>query len=66
MSITSKKSGPKPRASVEELELLQDRVAILEQAVSKFAVLSGHGNHLAEFGLQRWEPTAKEMGKKYS
>ena len=65
MSITSKKSGPRPRASSDEVEILRARVTTLEKALSKIAVLSGHGNHLIEFGLERWEPTAREMGKKY-
>ena len=65
MSITSKKAGPKPRASAEEVEELRERVANLENALSKITVLAGHGNNLAEFGLKRWEPNSKDMGKKY-
>ena len=66
MSITSKKAGPKPRASAEEVEVLRARVTNLESALSKIAVLAGHGNNLAEFGLKRWEPSAKDMGRKYT
>lgn len=66
MSITEKKTGPRTRASAEEVEVLRARVTKLEAALSKIAVLSGHGNHLASFGLERWEPTtARELGKKY-
>ena len=42
---------------------LEDQNLILAQALSKFATLSGHGNYLKEFGLERWTPSKKDMGK---
>lgn len=51
-------------------EMLLTRLAALEEqnqmlsiALSKFATLTGHGNYLKEFGLQRWEPGKKDMSK---
>ncbi|PCH98490.1 MAG: hypothetical protein COB84_01885 [Rhodobacteraceae bacterium] len=38
-------------------------VSVLMDAISKFAVLSGHGNHLKGFGIKRWEPGQRDMTK---
>ena len=45
------------------IESLVERIDILEQALSKFATLSGHGNYLREFGIERWNPSQKDMRK---
>ena len=42
---------------------LEDQNLILAKALSKFATLSGHGNYLKEFGLERWSPSKKDMTK---
>lgn len=48
----------KPKLSAE------DRLTNLENCVAKMATLSGNGNHLKEFGLDRWIPGKDDM-KKY-
>lgn len=46
-----------------EIQILVDRIMVLELALAKFATLSGHANYLREFGLKRWEPSQKDMNK---
>lgn len=63
--------GPvtKPKEDLEmeepenDIQILVDRIMVLELALAKFATLSGHGNYLREFGLKRWEPSQKDMQK---
>jgi len=45
---------------------LQDHCQKLEEAISRIAVLTGNGNHLAELGIERWIPGKKHMNKKYA
>lgn len=45
------------------LELALVRIDKLEQALCKVATLTGNGNHLSEFGLERWVPGKKDMNK---
>jgi len=42
---------------------LVERIENLERCMEKIATLSGNGNHLLEFGLNRWEPKPKDMTK---
>ena len=65
MSITEKNMGPKPRASSAEVEVLREELVNLKAALCKIATLSGHGNYLKEFGLERWTPTNKETMREY-
>jgi len=57
----------KEQIKIENLECevaeLTAGMVVLMNAVSKFAVLTGNGNHLKEFGLERWEPSKKDMNK---
>lgn len=50
----------------KEVVRLEIQVENLKDAVAKFAVLSGHGNYLKEFGLTRWNPSQSDMNRKYS
>ena len=66
MSGTQKKSKQPSTEKDEpenEIEIMAERICLLELALAKFATLSGHGNYLREFGLKRWEPSQKDMNK---
>lgn len=39
------------------------RILNLEAALAKITTLTGYGNHLSEFGLERWIPSAKDLRK---
>jgi len=56
------KGIPKKSDSIEALEI---QVKTLTLALGKIATLTGNGNHLKEFGIEKWVPTKEEMGKKY-
>lgn len=49
-----------------EIEVLTDRVNNLESVISRIAVLTGNGNHLAECGIEKWIPGKKHMSKRTS
>ncbi|MDB4261366.1 hypothetical protein N9878_00725 [bacterium] len=49
-----------PEGVEPEAEYCLNMVA---KALEKIATYSGHANHLAEFGLKRWNPQAKDMTK---
>ena len=41
----------------------KERIARLESLISRLAVMTGQGNLLPEFGIERWEPSKKDMSK---
>ncbi len=47
----------------ERFANLEERCINLENLVSRVAVLTGNGNHLKEYGVERWEPGKKHMNK---
>ncbi len=51
----------RPRVKSNDISELKERVDNLENCLAKIATLSGNGNHLAEYNLQRWIPTKKDM-----
>lgn len=61
---------PSAAKQIEELEArisgLEEHNENLTKALAKIATLTGYGNHLKEFNIDKWEPTKKDMGKKYS
>ncbi len=53
--------------TLEEIVIDQQvQIENLTLALSKIATLTGYGNHLKEFQIDKWEPTRKDMNKKYS
>lgn len=62
-SSPTKKQAPKQTLAekVTELEATTER---LESAFSRLAVMTGQGNMLREYGIERWMPEKKHM-KKY-
>lgn len=56
---TAAKSDPEAGDAPSPMERLHK----LESCVAKMATLSGNANHLAEFGLKRWDPSKKDMQK---
>jgi len=48
---------------MEKVEMLEGQVAKLTAALAKIGTLTGYGNHLREFGIDRWEPTRKDLQK---
>lgn len=53
------KAAPKPAMATQE-DMLR-----LESAISKLAVMAGQGNILAEFGIKRWIPSAKDTKRQW-
>ena len=43
-----------------------EQIKNLTAALSRVATLTGYGNHLKEFGIDKWTPTRKDMNKKFS
>ena len=57
-------ANEKPKqAQPTPLELALVRITKLEALVSKIAVLGGNGNHVAEYGIERWVPGKKDLTK---
>ncbi len=50
-------------ALLMRLNTVEEQNAMLVTALSKFATLSGHGNYLKEFGMDRWTPSKQDMTK---
>lgn len=50
----------KEQSKIESLEI---EVKNLTAALSKIATLTGHGNHLKEFKIEKWNPSKKDMKK---
>lgn len=48
------------------IESLQERIDVLTAVVAKIATLTGNGNHLKEYGIEKWQPSKSDMGKKYN
>ena len=57
-----KKPGPKPKAQVD-VHALESRIKTLEAVISRLAVMTGQGNMLIEYGLERWTPNKIHMNK---
>jgi len=51
---------------MEVISKLESQVNNLTGALAKIGTLTGYGNHLKEFKIDKWIPTRKDMGKKYS
>jgi len=47
----------------ERFANLEERCINLESLLSRVAVLTGNGNHLKEYGVERWVPGKKHMNK---
>lgn len=50
----------------EIIEAQDEQIKNLTAAISKITTLTGYGNHLKEFSIDKWEPTRKDINKKYS
>ena len=48
----------------QDVSALLKRIEMLEACLSKTATLSGNGNNLREFGLERWVPGKADMRKR--
>ncbi len=62
VSNMKNKPGPKPKAKVD-VDALQEELTTLKAAFSRLAVMTGHGNMLIEYGIERWTPGKKQMNK---
>ena len=53
--------------TLEEIVVAQDeQIKNLTSALAKIATLTGYGNHLKEFSIDKWEPTRKNINKKFN
>jgi len=53
---------PEPTTE-ERFAILEEKYVNLVNLLSKVAVLTGNGNHLKEYGIERWVPGKKDMNK---
>ena len=53
----------KKQTLAEKVVELEQTVVRLEAALSRVAVMSGQGNVLREYGIKRWAPDKRHMGK---
>ena len=53
----------KKQTLAEKVVELEQTVVRLEAALSRVAVMSGQGNVLGEYGIKRWTPDKRHMGK---
>ena len=49
----------------DKVEELEKKIENLTNAFVKVTTLTGHANTLKEFGLTRWVPGKKDLGKNY-
>lgn len=49
----------------ETVEAQAQQIVNLTNAIGKIATLTGYGNHLKEFRIDKWMPGKKDMNKKY-
>lgn len=61
--MTAKPSTKKPTMQ-EQIDEINSKIDNLYAAVGKIATLTGNGNHLAEFNIERWVPSKADMKKK--
>lgn len=53
--------------TLEEVVAAQaEQIQNLTNALGKIATLTGYGNHLKEFHIDKWQPGKKDMGKNYT
>jgi len=48
---------------LQKLESLEKQVINLTNALARIGTLTGYGNHLREYGIDRWQPGKKDMNK---
>ena len=60
-----KSSTKKPKAETKPEMATKADIERLEAALSKLAVMAGQGNILAEFGIKRWVPSAKDTKRQW-
>lgn len=56
---------PKELTLEEVVEAQAQQIVNLTNAIGKIATLTGYGNHLKEFRIDKWMPGKKDMNKKY-
>ena len=56
---------PKDLTLEEVVEAQAAQIQNLTNALGKIATLTGYGNHLKEFQIDKWMPDKKDMNKKY-
>jgi len=56
--------------SIDEIELLKEQIEFLAKtvenltnALSRIGSLTGYGNHLGEYGIDKWEPGKQHLQK---
>jgi len=48
---------------LQKFESLEKQVINLTNALARIGTLTGYGNHLREYGIDRWEPGKKHLSK---
>lgn len=52
-----------PTKEQKQIKELEDEILNLKLALAKIGTLTGYGNHLKQFGIERWEPSKKDLSK---
>lgn len=70
IDLNQDKEEQTPLTDEDHVALLEERLKKLEgnyvnmvNLLSRIAVLTGNGNHLSEYGIERWMPGRKDMNK---
>ena len=53
----------KAHANEEIFNAQAEQIENLTKALAKIATLTGYGNHLKEFQIDKWQPDRKDMTK---
>lgn len=63
--VTEEEAPAKEMTLEEVVQAQSDHIENLTKALAKIGTLTGYGNHLKEFNIDKWIPTRKDMNKKY-
>lgn len=69
LADTDEKTEEKPAKKTADKKVVKPKfdaeaeITNLKNLISKLAVMTGQGNMLLEYGIERWEPGKKDMGK---
>lgn len=53
----------KKPTQADTIAALESQVENLSNALGKIATLTGYGNHLKEFSINKWTPSKKDLSK---
>lgn len=52
-----------PTKEQKQIKELEEQIINLKLALAKIGTLTGYGNHLKEYGIEKWTPGKKDLSK---